>query len=97
MARRERSGSERLAALADVVIATGGRTYTLATLPHLLEVPEVAALKGTAAPPSVYSPRAARGEVSCVDRVVHAWRRCRKRRISLGLSEGELPGRGGGV
>ena len=40
--------SERLNALVDVVVATGGRTYTLATLESLLEVPEVAALKGTA-------------------------------------------------
>jgi hypothetical protein len=40
--------SERPTALAEVVIATGGRTYTLATLEHLLNVPEVAALKGTA-------------------------------------------------
>jgi hypothetical protein len=47
-----RGWSERLGALADVVIATGGRTYSLATLPHLLEVPEVAALKGTAPPPA---------------------------------------------
>ncbi len=42
--------SERPAALVDVVIATGGRTYTLSTLPHLIDVPEVAALRGTAAP-----------------------------------------------
>lgn len=42
--------SERPTALLDVVIATGGRTYTLTTLPHLLEVPEVAALRGTAPP-----------------------------------------------
>lgn len=40
--------SERPGALVDVVIATGGRTYSLATLPHLLEIPEVDALKGTA-------------------------------------------------
>lgn len=40
--------TERLNALADVVIATGGRTYTLETLEHLLDVPEVAALRGTA-------------------------------------------------
>lgn len=37
--------------LLDVVIATGGRTYTLTTLPHLLEVPKVAALRGSAPPP----------------------------------------------
>jgi len=41
--------SERANALAEVVIATGGRTYTLATLDHMLRVPEVAALRGTAA------------------------------------------------
>jgi hypothetical protein len=40
--------SERPTALLDVVIATGGRAYTLTTRPHLLEVPEVAALRGTA-------------------------------------------------
>jgi len=40
--------SERIGALADVILATRGRTYTLQTLPHLLEVPEVAALRGTA-------------------------------------------------
>jgi hypothetical protein len=39
---------ERIGALADVVLATRGRTYTLKTLPYLLEVPEVAALRGTA-------------------------------------------------
>jgi hypothetical protein len=42
--------SERPGALADVVIATGGRTYTLATLDQILAVPEVAALRGTAPP-----------------------------------------------
>lgn len=40
--------SERPNALADVVIATGGRTYTLQTLEHLLALPEVAAHIGTA-------------------------------------------------
>lgn len=40
--------SERPGALADVVIATRGRTYTLATLPQILTIPEVAALRGTA-------------------------------------------------
>ncbi len=40
--------SERPSALADVVIATGGRTYTLQTLEHFLELPEVAAHVGTA-------------------------------------------------
>jgi hypothetical protein len=39
---------ERLNALADVVIATGGRTYTLRTLDQLLGVPEVAALREAA-------------------------------------------------
>lgn len=39
---------ERLGALADVVIATEGRTYSLTTLPHLLEIPEVDALRGAA-------------------------------------------------
>lgn len=38
---------ERANALADVVIATGGRTYSLSTLDQLLGVPEVAALRGT--------------------------------------------------
>jgi hypothetical protein len=42
---------ERPAALVDVVIATGGRTFTLNTLEHLLGVPEIAALRGTAASP----------------------------------------------
>lgn len=40
--------SERPNALADVVIATGGRTYTLQTLEHLIAPPEVAAHVGTA-------------------------------------------------
>ena len=40
--------SERPTALADVVIATNGRTFSLATLPHLLEVPEIAAWRGRA-------------------------------------------------
>ena len=39
--------SERTTALADVVIATEGRTYSLATLSHLLEIPEIAALRTT--------------------------------------------------
>ena len=38
--------SERLSALADVVIATNGRTFSLATIEHLLEVPEVAVWVG---------------------------------------------------
>jgi hypothetical protein len=42
---------ERPAALVDVVIATGGRTFTLNTLDHLLAVPEIAALRGTARSP----------------------------------------------
>lgn len=40
--------SERAGALADVIIATGGRTYTLQTLDHLLGVPEVAVLRNSA-------------------------------------------------
>jgi hypothetical protein len=35
---------ERPNALADVIIATNGRTYTLSTLENLLTLPEVAAL-----------------------------------------------------
>ena len=42
--------SERINALADVVIATEGRTYTLTTLPQLLEIPEIAALRTTGRP-----------------------------------------------
>jgi hypothetical protein len=42
--------SERPNALADVVIATGGRTYTLQTLEHFVALPEVAAHVGTAGP-----------------------------------------------
>ena len=41
---------ERLSALADVVIATEGRTYSLATLRQLLELPEIDALRGTLNP-----------------------------------------------
>ena len=36
--------SERTTALLDVVLATQGRTYTLSTLRHLLELPEIKAL-----------------------------------------------------
>jgi hypothetical protein len=39
---------ERPAALVDVVIATGGRTFSLNTLEHVLGIPEVAALRHTA-------------------------------------------------
>jgi len=39
---------ERPNALVDVVIATGGRTYSLNTLEQLLAVPEIAALRDTA-------------------------------------------------
>lgn len=39
---------ERANALVDVVIATGGRTYSLDTLDQLLGVPEIAALRGSA-------------------------------------------------
>ncbi len=42
-----RGWSERLSALADVVIATEGRTYSLATLEHLIDIPEIAALRTT--------------------------------------------------
>lgn len=38
---------ERPGALADVIIATEGRTYTLSTVGHLLEVPDIAGLRGT--------------------------------------------------
>lgn len=41
---------ERPAAVAEVVIATRGRTYSLQTLPDILEVPEIAALRGTVDP-----------------------------------------------
>ncbi len=37
--------SERPNALVDVVIATEGRTYSLDTLPHLLEIPEIIGLR----------------------------------------------------
>ncbi len=40
--------SERANALVDVVIATQGRTYTLATLEQVLELPEVRSLRRTA-------------------------------------------------
>ena len=43
---------ERPYALVDVVIATSGRTYSLETLEQLLGVPEIAALRGTAAAPT---------------------------------------------
>lgn len=43
-----RGWSERPGSLADVVIATQGRTYTLATLGHLLEIPDVNTLRGSA-------------------------------------------------
>lgn len=39
---------ERPSALADVVIATGGRTFSLATLQNILEVPELRAWRGKA-------------------------------------------------
>ena len=45
-----RGWSERTSALADVVIATEGRTYSLSTLEHLLEIPEISALRTTADP-----------------------------------------------
>ena len=40
--------SERVSALADVVLATQGRTFSLSSLPGLLQVPEVAAWRGRA-------------------------------------------------
>jgi hypothetical protein len=43
---------ERPNALADVVLATEGRTYTLSTIKYLLDVPEIAALRDTAVPES---------------------------------------------
>lgn len=39
---------KRASALVDVVVATRARTYTLKTLENVMEVPEVAALRGTA-------------------------------------------------
>lgn len=39
---------ERPAALLEVIIATGGRTFSLSTIDQLLGVPEIAALRGTA-------------------------------------------------
>lgn len=42
--------SERPTALLDVVLATDGRTYSLATLNHLMSVPEIAILRGTLSP-----------------------------------------------
>ena len=36
--------SERTTALLDVILATQGRTYTLSTLEHLLELPEIKAV-----------------------------------------------------
>ena len=43
-----RGWSERSNSLADVVIATQGRTYSLATLHHLLDIPDIHSLRGTA-------------------------------------------------
>lgn len=43
-----RGWSERANALADVVLATQGRTYSLATLHHLLNIPDIDTLQGTA-------------------------------------------------
>lgn len=40
--------SERVNALAAIVLATQGRTYSLSTLSMLLDVPEIAAWRGTA-------------------------------------------------
>ena len=43
-----RGWSERPSALVDVVIATDGRTYSLATPTHLLDIPDIDALRDTA-------------------------------------------------
>jgi hypothetical protein len=43
-----RGWSDRANALADVAIATHGRTYSLATLQHLLDIPDIDSLRGTA-------------------------------------------------
>ena len=43
---------ERVAALAAVVMATQGRTYSLSTLENILAVPEVAAWRGKATRPA---------------------------------------------
>ncbi len=43
-----RGWAERNNALADVVIATHGRTYSLTTLQHLLYIPDIGSLRGTA-------------------------------------------------
>jgi len=40
---------ERPSALADVVVATNGRTFSLSTLPNLLELPEISVWRGRAA------------------------------------------------
>lgn len=42
--------TERLNSLVDVVLATGGRTYTLKTLDKLVAVPEIDVLRGKAQP-----------------------------------------------
>ena len=42
--------SERPSALVEIVIATEGRTYSLATLAHLLDIPEVAAAAADSVP-----------------------------------------------
>ena len=39
--------SERPNALVDVVVATDGRTYSLSTLSHLLDIPEIIDLVST--------------------------------------------------
>lgn len=45
--------SERAGALVDVVIATDGRTYSLQTMKQLLDVSEIAGLRGTVPPTDV--------------------------------------------
>jgi len=51
--------TERSAALLEVVVVTQGRTYTLSTLSHLLELPEVRALTRSDRPRSLNSADAA--------------------------------------
>lgn len=50
--------TERPAALLDVVLATDGRTYSLATLTQLLSVPEINSLRGTRPAPQDTSDQA---------------------------------------
>ena len=45
--------------LADVIIATGGRTYTLPTLPQILELPQIARISGRTRTSICITPRRA--------------------------------------